>query len=202
MRRLALALVAGAATAGYPAAAQVQPGGGSPPGGGGPPTEVPADNRGMGAVDDIPQQSRDPRTAAEDALARRGDVRADLAGGGRSKQAAQALAYGEAIDRYVGRSNPRRLEALGAAEAVRAGSAPSESAKAIRSALEKDLAAWRDAFGFDKATFQDQRDQWLSEKEPMTAADWARRRAAWFAARDQWIAQQKAWAAEQAGNAN
>ena len=73
MRRLAFALIAGAASAACPAFAQQQPGG-PPPGGGAPPTEVRVDNRGMGSIDDIPQQSRDPRTAAENALARRGDV--------------------------------------------------------------------------------------------------------------------------------
>lgn len=197
MRRLAFALIAGAASAACPAFAQQQPGG-PPPGGGAPPTEVRVDNRGMGSIDDIPQQSRDPRTAAENALARRGDVRADLTANGRSREAAQALAYREAIDRYVGKSNPRRLEALGAAEAVKAGSTLPDDAKAIRSALDKDLAAWRDAFGFDKATYQDQRDQWLTERTPMTASDWARRRAEWFAARDAWIEGQKVWAAEQA----
>ena len=93
---------------------------------------------------------------------------------------------------------PDRLEALGAAEAVKAGSTLPDDAKAIRSALDKDLAAWRDAFGFDKATYQDQRDQWLTERTTMTASDWARRRAEWFAARDAWIEGQKAWAAEQA----
>ena len=77
MRRLAFALIAGAASAACPAFAQQQPGG-PPPGGGAPPTEVRVDNRGMGSIDDIPQQSRDPRTAAENALARRGDVRALL----------------------------------------------------------------------------------------------------------------------------
>jgi hypothetical protein len=38
------------------------------------------------------------------------------------------------------------------------------------------------------------RDQWLIDRNSLTAAQWAERRAAWFAARDAWIASQKAWA--------
>jgi hypothetical protein len=185
-------LYAGAAVASFEADARDQPGGNAPP------VEVRRDDRGMGAIADAPRD-RDPRAAAESALARRGDVRTDLAfGDGSDKKAEAASFYLKAIDRYVGRSGQRRLEALAAAEQAKSGAAQSSDVKRSREALEKDLAAWRDAFGFDKATWQDQRTQWLAERDGMSAADWAVRRAEWFAARDQWIEQQREWAAEQA----
>ncbi|ANY21343.1 hypothetical protein A6F68_02854 [Tsuneonella dongtanensis] len=111
----------------------------------------------------------------------------------------QALAYRAAIDRYVGKSDSRRLDAISMAETAKAGSPLPGDGASIRAALEKDLAGWASAFGFDKATIADQRVQWLAEKAPMAAADWAKRRADWYAARDAWLAEQKAWAEEQAG---
>ncbi|MGN3975083.1 hypothetical protein [Tsuneonella sp. SYSU-LHT278] len=191
-----LVLVAAAAL-GTPAVAQIQPG--SPPGGGAPPTDLPTDNRGMGAVTDVPNQHSDLRTAAEDALARQGDARASLVRSGQSKAQRQAQAYRAAIERYVARTDEDRIAALAAS---RAPSGDDASAKAIRTALEKDLALWGKTFGFDQATMADQRTQWLTEPAPMTAADWALRRAGWFAARDAWIAEQRAWAAEQAARSD
>lgn len=181
-----------AATLGTAAMAQVQTG--PPQGGSGPPTDRPSDNRGMGGVTDIPHQYSDPRTAAEDALARRGDARASLVQSGRTKEQRQAFAYRAAIERYVASTDTDRLDALAVAQVT----PPDTDARAIRSALEKDLAAWGKAFGFDKATMADQRAQWLAEAAPLGAAEWAKRRADWFAARDAWIAQQRAWADEQA----
>lgn len=182
-----------AAALGTAAAAQVPPA--PPPGGGGRPTELPTGNRGMGAVTDIPNQHSDPRTAAEDALARRGDVQSSLVRSGQTKEQRQAVAYRAAIDRYVAQSDRSRLEALAAAQSPVADDA---DARAIRSTLEKDLAGWGKAFGFDRAAMADQRAQWLAEATPLTAADWTRRRADWFAARDAWIAQQRTWADEKA----
>ena len=62
------------------------------------------------------------------------------------------------------------------------------------------MEEWRDTFNVGRETWQAQRDQWLSEREGMTAADWAARRAASFAARDNSIAQQIDWAKSHGGD--
>lgn len=194
MRSALILILIAAALPSFPALAQNNGGGAPPPPP--PPTEVRVDNRGMGGVGDIPGQNIDPRTASENALARRDGRTAGKAK--RSSEAELALAYGEALDDYVGRSSPRRLEALGMAKAAKAGNAPAESAEDIRSALEKDLADWSETFGFDPATLADQRAQWLTPRDASTAADWAKRRADWYKARDAWIAEQMNWAAQKA----
>ncbi|MCT2559654.1 hypothetical protein N0B51_11755 [Tsuneonella sp. YG55] len=194
MRKISMLMGLVAAALAGPAAGQVL----------GAPTPTPAaenarariDTRSIG--DDIPMQARDPRTLAENKLAERGNGRNGEVSVAQSARARQALAYRDALDSYVGASSQRRIEALGDAEAAQAGKALAQSPKALRNALEKDLAAWGKAFGFDKATMADQRAQWLSEAMPLSASDWARRRADWFAARDAWIAEQRAWADEQA----
>lgn len=195
MRRAVAFCFAVAALVPAPALAQDN-GGGTPPAPPSSPADVPNDNRGMGAITDIPGQSMDPRTASENALAGR-DGRM-VRKGKRSSEAELAMAYGHALDDYVGKSSPRRLEALGMAKTASAGTAPAESAAKIRAALEEDLVEWSDTFGFDRATLQDQRDQWLTPRDATTAADWAQRRADWLAARDKWIAEQMEWAAQKA----
>ncbi|MGX7953252.1 hypothetical protein ACWPM1_11890 [Tsuneonella sp. HG249] len=150
-------------------------------------------SRGMGEMNRVPGESADPRTAAEDALARRnsGQSRA----GTNTSQADLARAYLGALEAYVERTGGRRADALEQAAAQPDG--PPQAANQIRNSLAKDLAEWSKAFGFDEATQKDQRGQWLTDAPEMSAADWTKRRAAWFAARDEWIAQQQAWATTQ-----
>lgn len=146
-----------------------------------------------------PMQSTDARTRAEERLA-------EVSGGkqgriivGRSREALQALAYGEAIDAYLVKTAPRRDEALTAAAA---GADFAGDPAQVRSALDKDLAAWRTAFKLDRAVWQDQRDQWLADNPLLSPADWAKRRADWFAARDLWIGEQKAMVAKMVAGDN
>jgi len=98
-------------------------------------------------------------------------------------------------------SNERRDAARAQAAALKAGRGASASPKDIRNELKEDMDAWRDQFRIGRADWQRERDQWLSEREGMTAADWAARRADWFAARDAWIAQQVDRAQARGGDA-
>ena len=158
---------------------------------------------GMGAMGNGPPmtppgQTSDPRGAAADIAGQRGAYGRTLASTRQPTQAEQARALRDQLTHYQSSSNARRDAALAQAAALKAGRGTAK-ADDVRDDLKQDMEAWRDQFRIGRADWQKQRDQGLTERDGMTAADWAARRADWFAARDAWIAKQTAWAQAHGG---
>lgn len=178
-RKILVSALAGVAMAcATPALAQGRSGGhGGGPGGGmgaGPPMTPPGQ---MGAGMGTPGY-------ASDIASQRGQFGRDFA----EQQRLQA-------QQYRAQAEQRRAEALAYAQAARSGRPlPANAAGKIRSALKADIDAWREAFDVGRRDWQAMRDQWLVDRESLTAQQWAERRLDWFAVRDAWIASQKAWA--------
>lgn len=166
-----------------PALAQAHggPGGGGPGGGFGG-----GIGHGMGAGPPIspPGLGSDPRGSADDIAAQRGQFGRDFA-------AQQRLTAEE----YQAQAAQHRADARKLADLARSGANIPDNAKGrIRGAMKADMDAWREQFSVGRHDWQAMRDQWLVDKNSLTAAQWAQRRSDWFAARDAWIANQKSWA--------
>ncbi len=90
---------------------------------------------------------------------------------------------------YLAASERHRTRALAMAQLARCGATfPRGAAQRIREALRFDLVTWREAFQVSSPEWEATREEWLVERQTLTAVQWAERRAAWFRERDAWIA--------------
>lgn len=194
------------ALAASPALAQGNSGNHGPPDGvgGGPPEWAGGGGgggNGGGPPMDPPGLSSDPleaaRAIAEDrgqfgrdfAQEQRGIHQPELSGPERAEIQRQRAAQ------YYENAQIRREQAQQYSTAMRNGAQlPSNAAKTLRDELKADMESWRDTFSVGRQEWQAMRDQWLVDRESLTAEQWAQRRLDWFAARDAWVAKNRAWA--------
>jgi hypothetical protein len=59
--------------------------------------------------------------------------------------------------------------------------------KKIRSALQRDLIAWRKQYDPRRADYSSVHDQFLVDQKALSAEGWAKQRVAWLRAQQQWI---------------
>jgi len=83
----------------------------------------------------------------------------------------------------------RRAQAEQYAVAARNGvPMPANAAQTLRAELAADIDQWRAEFRVSHGEAQAMREQWLVERDSLTAVQWAQRRVDWWHARDAWVA--------------
>lgn len=81
----------------------------------------------------------------------------------------------ERAEQFRARGQEQRAEALALAATLanaerRGQKVPADAAKRIRDALRADMQEWRSAFQVDRREWQEMRDQWLVDRDTLTAA--------------------------------
>lgn len=204
LRKVIITAAFAAALAASPALAQGQSGDHGPPdgAGGGPPEWAGGGGgNGGGPPIDPPGLSSDPLEAARAIAQDRGQFGRDFAEEQRGIHQPEltgperAEIQRQRAAQYYENAQIRREQAQQYSSAMHHGAQlPRNAAATLRNELKADMESWRDTFTVGRAEWQAMRDQWLVDRDSLTAEQWAQRRLDWFAARDAWIARNRAWA--------
>jgi hypothetical protein len=154
-----------------------------------------------------PGLSSDPIEAARDIAESRGQFGQDFAAQQREQRQPELNGpereevQRERAAQYFDNAQIRRDQAQQYSTAMHNGAQlPADAARTLRDELRADMEAWRATFGVGRQEWQSLRDQWILERDALTAEQWAQRRLDWFVFRDAWIARQRQWAQAHGGD--